>query len=349
MIKFPEIKAVNETKRREAAERQNMLTKPTGSMGRLEELSIDIAGMTGCLAPELKNRSVFLMAADHGIAREGVSPYPAEVTPQMVMNFLNHGAAINVLTKMTRSGVVIVDIGVNYDFPEVPGLIRRKVAYGTANMLYEDAMTRQQAEEALQVGMDVLNEAADEGLELAATGEMGIGNTTSSAAITAVLCGKKPSEVTGRGTGLDDAGLARKVEIIERILTARKPDPDDPMDILCKIGGLEIAGMAGVTIAAADRGIPLVMDGLISTAAAALAEALVPGVKNYLIAGHRSPEIGHRYLLEKLGKQPLLQLDMRVGEGTGAALSFCLIDAANQILRNMATFDSAGISNKTSH
>ncbi|MBR6090888.1 MAG: nicotinate-nucleotide--dimethylbenzimidazole phosphoribosyltransferase [Anaerolineaceae bacterium] len=343
---FPKVSVIDEDARIRAAERQNMLTKPTGSMGRLEELSIDIAGMTGKIAPELKNRAVFLMAADHGIAREGVSPYPAEVTPQMVMNFLNHGAAINVLTEQSHSDVVIVDIGVNYDFPDMPGLIRRKVACGTANMLTKPAMTLAQAEEAIQVGIDVLNDAADRGLELAATGEMGIGNTTASAAITAVLCGRKPAEVTGRGTGLDDEGLARKVSIIEQVLAVRQPDKNDPMDILCKVGGLEIAGMAGVTIAAAARGIPLVMDGLISTAAAALADALVPGVKNFLIAGHRSPEIGHKYLLEMLGKKPLLQLDMRVGEGTGAALAFNLIDAADNILRNMATFESAGISNR---
>lgn len=345
-MNFPKIPAVNQSKREEAARRQDSLTKPTGSMGRLEELSIDLTGMTGRIAPELKNRAVFLMAADHGIAREGVSPYPAEVTPQMVMNFLNHGAAVNVLTRQSHSDVVIVDVGVNYDFPDLPGLIKRKVAYGTANMLHENAMTRVQAEEAIRVGMDVLNEAADNGLELAATGEMGIGNTTASAAITAILCGKTPKEVTGRGTGLDDAGLSRKISIIEKVLEERKPDPDDPMDILCKVGGLEIAGMAGVTIAAASRRIPLVMDGLISTAAAALADALVPGVRDYLIAGHRSPEIGHRFLLEKLNKYPLLQLDMRVGEGTGAALAFNLIDAANNILRDMATFESAGISNR---
>ena len=345
-MNYPNIPAIDMKKREEAAVRQDMLTKPRGSMGLLENLSVDIAGMTGTIAPRLANRSVFLMAADHGIAREGVSPYPSEVTAQMVMNFLNHGAAINVLTSQAHSDVRIVDIGVNYDFPETPGLISRKIAHGTANMLREPAMTLQQAEAAIQTGMDVLNEAADNGLELAAIGEMGIGNTTAASAITATLCGKEASEVTGRGTGLDDEGLKKKIVIIDQVLQERKPDPNDPMDILCKVGGLEIAGMAGVTIAAAARRIPLVMDGLISTAAAAIADALVPGVRNYLIAGHRSPEIGHRYLLEKLGKKPLLQLEMRVGEGTGAALAFNLIDAANNILRDMATFESAGISDK---
>ena len=346
-MNYPKIPEIDHSARELAAKRQDSLTKPTGAMGKLEALSIDIAGMTGKIAPELIKRSVFLMAADHGITKEGVSPYPADVTPQMVMNFLNQGAAINVLTRQSKSDVQIVDVGVNYDFPDLPGLVKRKVAYGTANMLHEPAMTKAQAEEAIRVGMDILNEAADNGLELAATGEMGIGNTTASAAITALLCGMKPAEVTGRGTGLDDAGLKRKIAIIEQVLAARDPDPKDPMDILCKVGGLEIAGMTGVTIAAASRRIPLVMDGLISTAAAALADALVPGVKNYLIAGHRSPEAGHRYLLERLGKYPLLQLDMRVGEGTGAALAFNLIDAANNILRDMATFDSAGVSNRS--
>lgn len=345
-MKFPCLPEIDVEKRAEAAARQDLLTKPAGSMGRLEALSVDIAGITGEIAPKLEKRAVFLMAADHGIAQEGVSPYPAEVTPQMVMNFLNHGAAINVLTRQAHSDVVIVDVGVNYDFPDLPGLIKRKTAYGTANMLHGPAMTKEQAEEALQTGIDLLNESADAGLQMAAIGEMGIGNTTSAAAITAVLCGKEPALVTGRGTGLDDAGLKRKIAVIEKVLAARQPDASDPMDVLCKVGGLEIACMAGVAIAAASRRIPLVMDGLISTASAVLADALVPGVRDYLIAGHLSPEIGHKYLLEKLGKYPLLQLDMRVGEGTGAALAFHLIDAANNILRDMATFESAGISGR---
>ena len=345
-MNFPIITDPDRIAEKKAAERQDSLTKPRGSMGQLEALSIVIAGMTGSVTPDLTNRTVFLMAADHGIAREGVSPYPSEVTAQMVMNFLNHGAAINQLAEQAHSEVKIIDIGVNYDFPELPGLINRKVARGTKNMLKEPAMSVQQAEAAIQTGIDLLNEAADNGLKLAATGEMGIGNTTAASAITAVLCGKTTAEVTGRGTGLDDEGLQKKIRIIDQVLQNRCPDPDDPMDILCKVGGLEIAGMAGVTIAAASRRIPLVMDGLISTAAAALADALVPGVRNYLIAGHRSPEAGHRWLLEKLGKRPLLQLDMRVGEGTGAALAFNLIDAAENIISRMATFESAGISDK---
>lgn len=345
-MNFPSIPALCQAKREAASRRQDILTKPRGSLGMLEGLSVDIAGMTGQIAPRLDNRSVFLFAADHGIAREGVSPYPAEVTAQMVENFLHRGAAINVLTRQAHSDVKIIDIGVNHDFADLPGILHRKVAYGSANMLHGPAMTREQAEQAIQVGMDVVNEAADYGLQLAATGEMGIGNTTPSAAITALLCGKEPRAVTGRGTGLDDEGLRRKIHLIEESIAFNHPDPRDPMDILCKVGGLEIAGMCGASIAAASRRIPLVMDGLISTASAALADALCPGVRNYLIAGHLSPEVGHHYLLELLGKRPLLQLDMRVGEGTGAALAFHLIDASLNLLRDMADFESAGISEK---
>ncbi len=345
-MNFPQIPPIIQEKREEAARRQYELTKPRGSMGYLEDISIDIAGMTGEIAPKLDNRSVFLFAADHGIVKEGVSPYPSEVTAQMVMNFLNHGAAINVLTTQAHAGVEIIDIGVDYDFGDTPGMLHRKVARGTANMLREPAMTQAQAEEAIQVGMDVVNDAAAKGLRMAAVGEMGIGNTTPATAITAVLCGKQPAEITGRGTGLDDAGLAKKTKIIEQILANRQPDPNDPMDILCKVGGLEIAGMTGAVIAAASHRIPLVMDGVIATSAAALADAFVPGVRDYLIAGHQSQEASHKYLLERLGKRPLLQLDMRLGEGTGAAIAFMLVDASLNILRDMATFASAGISDK---
>ncbi len=345
-MNFPVIPPIDIAKREEAAARQYALTKPRGAMGFLEDVSIEIAGMTGKLAPDLANRSVFLFAADHGIAKEGVSPYPSEVTAQMVMNFLNNGAAINVLTCQANASVEIIDIGVNYDFGNHPGMLHRKIARGTANMLHEPAMTREQAEAAIQVGMDVLNEAAETGLQMAAVGEMGIGNTTPATAITAILCGIDPAEITGRGTGLDDAGLERKRQLLRQILVNRAPDPEDPMDILCKVGGLEIAGMTGAAIAAASHRIPFIMDGVIATAAAALAVELVPDVRNYLIAGHRSGETAHQYLLERLGKRPLLSLDMRLGEGTGAALAFHLVDAANNILRDMATFESAGISDK---
>lgn len=346
-MNFPDIPSISNEARVAAKRRQDSLTKPLGSLGRLEDLSVDLAGMTGQEIPDFSQKSVILLAADHGIAKEGVSPYPQEVTPQMVMNFLNQGAAINVLTRQAGSRVVIVDIGVNYDFQAIPGILHKKIAWGTENMLHGPAMTLEQAEAAIQVGMDVANDLIGQGLQLVATGEMGIGNTTPSAAITAVMTGRPAAEVTGRGTGLDDAGLVRKIGLIEQAIAFNQPDPKDPMDVLCKVGGLEIAGMAGVTIAAAARRVPVVLDGLISTAAAAIAVGLVPEVKHYLVAGHQSEEIGHRILLDQLGLSPLLRLDMRVGEGTGAALAFHLIDAAVNLLRDMATFNQAGVSNKS--
>ncbi len=346
-MNFPVIPPIENVARAAAKQRQDSLTKPLGSLGRLENLSIDLAGMTGQAVPDLPHKSVILMAADHGIVKEGVSPYPQEVTPQMVLNFLQQGAAINVLTRLAGSRVVIVDIGVNHDFQSVEGILHKKIAWGTQNMLNGPAMTMEQAEASLRVGMEVADELIDQGLQLVATGEMGIGNTTPSAAITSVLTGRLPVEVTGRGTGLDDAGLIRKVALIERAIAVNKPDPNDPLDVLRKIGGLEIGGMAGVTIAAAARRVPVVLDGLISTAAAAIAVGLVPEVENYLIAGHQSEEIGHRVLLDRLGLSPLLQLDMRVGEGTGAALAFQLVDASLALLRDMATFGQAGVSQQS--
>ena len=346
MMIFPNIPPVHMEASAAARQRQNSLTKPLGSAGFLEDLSVQIAGMTGSAVPDCSRKAVIVMAADHGIAKEGVSPYPQEVTPQMVMNFLHGGAAINVLTRQANSAVVIVDIGVAHDFGPIPGIYHRKVARGTANMLNGPAMNRNEAESAIRVGMEIADETIDSGVQLLATGEMGIGNTTPSAAITAVLCGRTPAEVTGRGTGIDEAGLQKKIRIVERCIAANQPDPKDAMDVLCKIGGLEIAGMAGVVIAAAARRIPVVLDGLISTAAAAIAVELVPETKNYLIGGHQSEEIGHRILLEKLGLRPLIQLNLRIGEGTGAALAFHVIDASLNLLRDMATFEQAGVSDK---
>jgi nicotinate-nucleotide--dimethylbenzimidazole phosphoribosyltransferase len=287
------------------------------------------------------------MAADHGVAREGVSAYPPEVTYQMVLNFLHGGAAINVLARQAGASVTIVDIGVAGDFdPSLPALLHRKVAHGTRNMLTGPAMTRAEAEKALTEGMDVLALVAENGLDLLATGDMGIGNTTPSTAIAAVLTGLPVNTVTGRGTGVDDAGLERKIKIIEQAVALNNPDPYDALDVLCKVGGLEIAGLAGVMIAAAARRISVVVDGFISTAAAMIAVGLVPDVRNYLFSGHQSVEIGHQAMLKHLGLVPLLNLNLRLGEGTGAALSFHLLEAATRILREMATFDEAGVSDR---
>jgi nicotinate-nucleotide--dimethylbenzimidazole phosphoribosyltransferase len=341
-----EIKPLDETAMQAARARQDTLTKPRGSLGRLEELSIQLAGMKADTFPSVEHKAVIVMAADHGVTAEGVSAYPAEVTAQMVLNFLRGGAAINVLAHQARARVTVVDIGVATDFEPLPGLLQRKVMCGTRNLAQGPAMTRLEAEQALRVGIDVLNEEADRGLDIVATGDMGIGNTTSSSAIAAVLTGCPVSQVVGRGTGIDDQGLERKVKVIERALTVNRPNANDAMDVLHKVGGLEIAGLAGVMIAAASRRIPVIVDGFISTAAAMIAAGLAPRVRDYMISAHHSVEIGHQVILKHLNLSPLLDMNMRLGEGTGAALAFHLIEASTRILREMATFDEAGVSDK---
>jgi nicotinate-nucleotide--dimethylbenzimidazole phosphoribosyltransferase len=340
------IKPLDETAMRAAGARQDTLTKPRGSLGRLEELSIQLAGMKADPFPSVERKAVIVMAADHGVAREGVSAYPSDVTAQMVLNFVRGGAAINVLAHQARARVTVVDIGVNADFEPMPGLVRRKVLCGTRNMAQGPAMTREEAGQALQVGVDVLSEEAANGLDLVATGDMGIGNTTPSSAIAALMTGLPVEQVVGRGTGIDDQGLERKIKVIERALQLNQPDPNDALDVLHKVGGLEIAGLAGVMIAAASRRIPVVVDGFISTASAMIAVSLAPGVREYLISSHQSVEIGHQAMLKHLNLKPLLDLNLRLGEGTGAALAFHLIEASTRILREMATFDEAGVSDK---
>ena len=341
-----DIKPLDETAMQAARARQDTLTKPRGSLGRLEELSIQLAGMKASPFPSLERKAVIVMAADHGVAREGVSAYPAEVTRQMVLNFLRGGAAINVLAHQARARVTVVDIGVMADFEPLPGLARRKVMCGTQSLAQGPAMSRAEAEQAIQVGVDVLNEEAARGLDIVATGDMGIGNTTPSSAIAAVLTGLPVAQVVGRGTGIDDQGLKHKIHVIEQALAVNQPDANDALDVLHKVGGLEIAGLAGVMIAAAAQRIPVVVDGFISTAAAMIAFGLAPGVRNYLIAAHQSVEIGHQAMLRHLRLAPLLDLNLRLGEGTGAALAFHLLEASTRILREMATFDEAGVSDK---
>lgn len=329
-----------------ARQRQNNLTKPPASLGRLEELSIQLAGITGQAFPSLERKAVIVMAADHGVAIEGVSAYPAEVTAQMVLNFLRGGAAINVLARQAGARVTVVDIGVASELESMPGLVQRKVMCGTRNQAKGPAMTRAEAEQAIQVGMDVLDEEFARGLDIVATGDMGIGNTTPSSAIVAAITGLPVSQVVGRGTGIDDQGLQRKVNVIEQSLAVNQPDANDALDVLHKVGGLEIAGLAGVMIAAAGHRIPVLVDGFISTAAAMIAVGLSPRVRDYLISAHQSVEIGHQAMLKHLDLKPLLDLNLRLGEGTGAALAFHLIEASTRILREMATFDEAGVSNK---
>jgi nicotinate-nucleotide--dimethylbenzimidazole phosphoribosyltransferase len=344
MLSLPSIPEPDQKAALAAHQRQDQLTKPTGSLGCLEDLSIQIAAMTGLIRPALERKAVIVMAADHGVAIEGVSAYPAEVTPQMVLNFLHGGAAINVLARLAGARVVIVDIGVAYDFENLPGLVRRKVAHGTQNMTKGPAMSRYQAEQAVQVGIDIVEEEIAKGLDLAATGDMGIGNTTASSAITAVFTGLPVAQVTGRGTGVDDAGLKRKIAIIERAIQVNHPDPKDALDVLAKVGGLEIAGLAGVVIGAAAHRVPIVVDGFISGAAALVAAELLPAVRPYLIASHQSVEAGHQAIYTRLGLRPLLDLGMRLGEGTGSALAFNLVEASVRLLNEMATFEEAAVS-----
>lgn len=327
-----------------ARARQDMLTKPPGSLGRLEALSIQLAAITGQPRPSVARKAVIVMAGDHGVTAEGVSAYPAEVTAQMVLNFLRGGAAINVLARQADARVVVVDIGVAADFEPQPGLERRKVAHGTQNLACGPAMTRAQAEAAIAVGRQVIEAEIAKGLDLVATGDMGIGNTTPSAAIVAAITGHPAKDVTGRGTGVDEAGLARKIAVVERALAVNRPDARDPLDVLSKVGGLEIAGLVGVVLGAAAHRVPVVLDGFISGAAALVAAELVPAVKPYLIAAHQSVEIGHRVILQHLGLRPLLDLDLRLGEGSGAVIAFHLIEAAARILNEMATFAEAGVS-----
>jgi len=347
ILKLPVIPALDADSESAARERQNSLTKPPGSLGRLEELALRLAAMTGKPRPTVARKAVIIMAADHGVAAEGVSAFPAEVTPQMVGNFLAGGAAINVLARQADARVVVVDIGVAADLPARSGLISRKISRGTANMAAGPAMTREQAMLAIRIGMEIATEHIGEGLDVLATGDMGIGNTTPSAAIISVLTATPIAKVTGRGTGVDDAGLSRKVAAIERAVALNKPDARDPLDVLAKVGGLEIAGLAGVMIAAAAKRVPVVIDGFISGAAALVAARLAPEVKGYLIASHQSVEIGHRVVLDHMGLRPMFDLGLRLGEGSGAVLAFHLLEAATRIQNEMATFGEAGVSNKS--
>jgi nicotinate-nucleotide--dimethylbenzimidazole phosphoribosyltransferase len=329
-----------------ARARQDVLTKPQGSLGRLEALSIQVAGITRQPRPKIQHKVVTVMAGDHGVVAEGVSAYPQEVTPQMVLNFLYGGAAINVLTRLFGARVIIVDMGVAATMDPHPQLIVRKIAPGTANIATGPAMTRQQAEACLLAGAEIVEAEIANGLDLLATGDMGIGNTTPSAAIAAAVTGKSVREIAGRGTGVDDEGLKRKISAIERALQVNQPNPADGLDLLAKVGGFEIGGLAGAILAAAANHRPVVIDGFISTAAAIIAVTLNPQVKDYLIAAHTSQELGYRLMTEWLGLTPLLDLQMRLGEGTGAALAMSIIEASCKVLDEMATFGEAGVSEK---
>jgi nicotinate-nucleotide--dimethylbenzimidazole phosphoribosyltransferase len=326
-----------------AQARLDRLTKPPGSLGRLEALAVRVVVITGREAPRIETPVIFTLAGDHGVVAEGVSAYPQAVTAQMVENFCRGGAAVNVLARHVGARVVVADLGVAADLPPHAGLVRRKVAAGTRNLARGPAMTRSEALAALAVGAALVDEAAP---DCVGTGEMGIGNTTAASALTAALTGADARAVTGRGTGVDDAAWARKVEVVRRALEANRPDPRDPLSVLAGLGGLEIAGLVGVILAGAARRVPVVLDGFIATAGALVAVRLVPAAREYLIAAHRSAEPGHALLLETLGQVPCLDLGMRLGEGTGAALGIGLLRAALACYTDMATFKEAGVSER---
>jgi nicotinate-nucleotide--dimethylbenzimidazole phosphoribosyltransferase len=340
----------SEAWRSKARARLDTLTKPLGSLGRLEDLAAQVIAIRGdklAIPCDLIGKSVYVFAADHGITAEGVSAYPREVTHQMVLNFLAQGAAVNALARLHDVELHVVDVGVDADFQGVTGLHHHKVANGTRNMLQEAAMDNEQMALALGVGAKLASEAAAAGQSLVAIGEMGIGNTTSASAITCALTGASPELATGRGTGLDSTAQKRKIRVVESVLARHFHDlsrPLPPLDILRCVGGFEIAAMAGMVLAASSNKLGVVMDGFISSAAAALAVAIEPNTLGYLIAGHRSQEPGHALLLEHLNLKPVLNLDMRLGEGTGAVLAMSIVESAIYLYSQMATFTSAGVS-----
>ncbi len=328
---------------RSAEARQAQLTKPPKALGRLEALSIQLAGIKAVPEPVIDQKVIAVMAADHGVTAEGVSAFPAEVTPGMVLNFVAGGAAINVIARHVGARVIVTDVGVNADLSDASGVRQKKIRMGTANMALGSAMTREECLAAVQVGLELVEEELTLGLDIVATGEMGIGNTTAASAVIAALTGQPVALVTGRGTGISAEALPAKVAVIERALAVNTPDAADPLDVLAKVGGLEIAAMTGVFLGAAAHRVPVVMDGFISAAAALAAVRLCHECVDYILPSHVSIEIGHQVVLDELGLTPLFDLQMRLGEGTGAALAMGIIEVAARVLVDMATFESAGV------
>jgi nicotinate-nucleotide--dimethylbenzimidazole phosphoribosyltransferase len=340
------IQPVDEEWLEKAQRRLDRLTKPVGSLGRLEELARRYSAIREEERPRIAKKAVYVFAGDHGVAKEGVSAYPALVTAQMVGNFLSGGAGINVLARHVGAEVRVVDMGVAFEFsPSLP-LFHRKMGLGTGNMAEGPAMGLDEAHKAIETGIRLALEAKEESFDLLGMGDMGIGNTTAASAITSAITGEPVERVTGRGTGISGEALKKKIEIIRRALKVNQPDPRDPLDVLAKVGGFEIAGMAGFALGCAACRIPLVLDGFICTAGALIARELSPDVEEYLFASHCSQEPGHRVLLRRMGLVPLLDLRLRLGEGTGACLGMSLIEAGVKIQSEMATFEEAGVSQK---
>jgi nicotinate-nucleotide--dimethylbenzimidazole phosphoribosyltransferase len=331
------------------ADHLDRLTKPRHSLGRLESVAVQLAGIAGESPPPVPDpATVVVFAGDHGVLAEGVTPWPAEVTAQMVANFCAGGAAINVLARQAAAGVVVVDVGVAADLPAAPGLVQAKVRAGTANLAVGPAMSRDDAAAALDVGATVAADVVGDGARCLITGDMGIGNTTPSAALVAHFTGRPAAAVTGRGTGIGDEEWERKCTAIERGLDRTASEVGtDPLSVLASLGGLEIAALAGFVVGGAAARRPVVVDGVIAVAATLVAEVLAPGCAAFCIAGHRSTEPGASAGLEHLGLVPLLDLDLRLGEGTGACLALPVLQAGARVVREMATFDSAGVTEKT--
>ncbi len=342
---FQRISPQDSSFREKATERLEQLTMPHWALGDLMDLAVDLAGMTRSMHPPVARKKIVVMAGDHGVTVEGVSKYPSEVTAQMMCNFVAGGAGINALAKQAGAEVVVVDMGVNADLSDLVKqgkIVSKKIGNGTLNMTLGPAMTRSHAVLALEAGIEVAKQLAPE-VDVFGTGDMGIGNTTASTAIVAAFSGQNVADLTGRGTGIDDEQLENKVKIIEKALQVNEPNPADGIDVLAKVGGYEIAGLAGLIIGAASLQKPVLVDGFISTAAALVAYSLEPFVRDYIICAHRSVEKGHRVMHEKLKMQPLFDLNLRLGEGTGSALAMNFVDAALAILTEVATFEDAGV------
>ncbi|MGM0642134.1 MAG: nicotinate-nucleotide--dimethylbenzimidazole phosphoribosyltransferase, partial [Thermodesulfobacteriota bacterium] len=322
--------------------------RPAGSLGMLESISAKLASIKGTLDVRLDRKVVVTCAGDHGVVEEGVTLFPQEVTPQMVDNFVNGGASINVLARHAGADVRVADFGVNYDFdPNLP-IFHKKIRKSTDNFTKGPAMSRQEAEQAITAGIEIVEELQkNTPVDILGTGDMGIGNTTPSTAVIAAFSGIHPEKLTGRGTGIDDRMLKNKIRVIRKGLHINQVDPEDPIGVLSKVGGFEIGGLAGLVIGAAANGIPVVCDGLISTAGALIACELAPGARKYLFASHRSVEVGHSFMHERLGIEPLLDMGLRLGEGTGAALAFELIDASTRVLADILTFEEAKVAGAT--
>lgn len=337
------IKPVSRSFHEQAQSILDRQAKPQGSLGRLEEFGRRYAAIRENLNPRILKKAIFTFAGDHGVADEGVSAFPREVTPQMVFNFLRGGAGVNVIARHVGAEVIVVDIGVDYEFDDAPGLVKRKIGRGTGNIAVGPAMSRENAVKALEAGIELANQYADSGYDILGTGDMGIANTTPSSAIVAVFTGKSVEELTGRGTGINDSAWLHKVSVIRRALEVNRPDSRDPIDVLAKVGGYEIAGIAGLILGGASRRIPVVVDGFISTAGALIATELEPLVKEYVFMAHKSVEIGHQAALERIGHHPFVDLEMRLGEGTGAALGINFVECGVKVLTDIASFDAAGV------